>query len=684
MITFEHGWLAWLALPWLAFWWWFATRQNRSWRWVEANVSSRFRRALTVHSARSLRWHLGLLLVAGLLLIAAATRPTASGRAELVPAGGRILLLFDGSASMNASDVEGFNDGDGNGDGEAEDLPSRFETARAIAFDLVRNLEDGRFGVASFSGVATVHLPITTDRALLEESLRTIAFHNFYQNTGSSFTLALDTVLKYVDEAEEGLQVVLFSDGESPFEEDYDDALQALVEREIPVHTVAIGSLAGQGRLIYDYRDVVAGKEERTVLREYHTRRVDRHLQRMSETTGGHFAIAAPGIAEELTAVLRSQEVPRGRVENESARTDLSRVPLAAFLACFLLDALIIGHGRHRIDAGFDVERIGGGRARPRRMLSAALLVLLASGCGNPLWRAHVENERGILSDTAGRHNAARPFYERSIGYRVRPEVPAYNLARSVTLEGDYSEAHDLYQEALQLEPGLAEAYYNDGVALFLWGEAERDPRGCELDRTFDLWHKALRRFATTTEMTSEDSELGARARTNREFLAAELEAMENLLANPPPECSTPPPPQQSPPPPPPPDPDQDDPPPPPPPPGQPPPPDPNQGEPPPPPPGQPPPPDPNQGEPPPGQPPPPDPNQGEPPPPPPGQPPPPDPNQGEPPPSGLSDDEREEIQQALARISEQKQEEGKFFRQTGPEQFGKESWEDPAPVIWW
>jgi tetratricopeptide (TPR) repeat protein len=492
--------------------------------------------------------------------------------------------------------------------------------------------------VASFGGVATVHLPVTADRTLLEETLRTISYHNFYQGTGSSFTVALDAVLKFVDEAEEGLQVVLLSDGEPPFEEDYDDALRALAERRIPVHAVAIGSLEGQGRVIWDYRDVVAGKEEKTALREYYTRRVDEHLRRISDATGGRFAVAAPGVAKELAAVLREQPVPRGKVEDGSARSDLSRVPLAAFLVCFLLDALVIGHGRRRPSAGFEVERLGGGGPRRRRAVGAALLVL-AGGCGgNLLWRAHVENERGILSDEVRQHGAARPFYERSIGYGARPHVPAYNLARSVTLDGDYSEAHDLYQEALKIEPGMTEAHYNDGVALFLWGEAERDPRGCELDRTFDLWHKALRRFATASEMTAEDDELGARARANREFLSRELEEMEDLLANPPPECLEPPPP-----------------------------PPPSQGEgggeepqqppppPPPPPSGQ----EPDQGEPPPGSPPPPSPPQ-------------------------LSDGDRDEIAQALDRIQEQRQEEGKFFRKTAPEQFGKDTWENPLSVIWW
>ncbi len=683
MIGFEQPLLlAVLGLPWLVFWGWFARLQGRALAWVRAHVSRRFRGALTAYSRRTLRWHLALLLVMGLLLVVAAAGPGVSGRAEVLEEGGRVLLLLDASSSMYAP--AGSEEGTG---------LARFEVARAVAAELVESLDRGgpsghRFALASFSGVATVHLPVTGDRQLLAEALRTIEVHNHYQNTGSSFTQALDTVLRFADErsprpqvsppAPQGaLQVVLLSDGEQPFPEDYGDALAAVAEREIPVHSLAIGSRQGWIRKIRDSRDVAAGKEEPRVLREYTTRRVDKHLRRISRRTGGRFAVvdrvagppgAGPEVAGEIAAAIRDRPPVRGRVEEESARTDLSHLPFLAFLVCFLSDALVVGHHRRRPGYRFDVERLGearlpgtgvagsaGARSAGARSAGAraavGVLLALALGCGHPLWRAHLENERGIARDRLEQHDAARPHYQRSAGYRVRPEVPTYNLARSATLDGDFSQAHDIYQQALQLEPGLAEAHYNDGVALFLWGEAERDPRGCEVERTFDLWHKALRRFATAVELTAEDSDLGTRARANREYLARRAEELEDLIANPPAECAPPPPPPPS---------------------GG------GSADPPPPPPGEPPPP------PPPGEPPPPPPP-GEPPlEPPPGEPPPGEPPPGEPPPPTLETGELEEIHQALARIAEQAKEEGKYFRRTRPEQFGKEARENPEDVIWW
>ena len=84
-------------------------------------------------------------------------------------------------------------------------------------------------------------------------------------------------------------------------------------------------------------------------------------------------------------------------------------------------------------------------------------------------------------------------------------------------------EAHDLFQEALTIDPALAEAMFNDGVTLYLWGAAERDPNNCDLERTRELWNQAAARFATTATMESAHEELMRQTRANREFLREAL-----------------------------------------------------------------------------------------------------------------------------------------------------------------
>jgi len=558
MIGFERPGLLALALPWWLVWLWFARLQRRAVAWVEGHVAPRFRRQLTVHDQRSLDWHLRLLLAMGLGLTVAAAGPVLMGEGEAEGTEGELLLVIDASASMLASDVAA---------PETETPKNRLELARQLALGVVDRLDGYRFAVASFSGKAAFHLPLTPDRGLARSALEVLEVHTFYRNSGSSLTNALDAVLHYVDDTRPGLQVLLLGDGELPFPESYDAPLAALVEQRVPVHAVAVGTLAGEGRLIYDFRDVVAGKEPdaRRVLREYTTRRVDEHLERIARATGGRFAVAggerepgsgartAPEVAEALAAAvegLRAAGVP-GR--SKAAGRDLAHIPLGLFLLAFLADALVIGRRTGPRRPAFDVAFLGSGRppvrSRPSAGASAlsvaAALVLggllgaarTADPVDEPELLAHEANEEGIGLDGDGRYEEARVRYQRSIGIGVRPEIPTYNLARSLTLAGDFTEAHELYQRTLELRPELAEAHFNDGIALFRWGGSVRDPGDCDLARTRELWVAARGRFAGAAELADPGSELAAGARSNLKFVNDEIEAVDRLIAEPPDHC---------------------------------------------------------------------------------------------------------------------------------------------------
>jgi len=613
-MSFEHPVALWLVLPWALFAFWFWRRQRRSLASIEKRVDRRFRPLLSAYDRGSLRRHVFLLTAMGAFLIAAAAG-LRWGDAE--PRGidrGRLLLLVDASASMYANDLEG--------------IESRLEGARTLALELVRDLQDHRFALVSFSGEPTIHLPITDDRALVESALETLEGHNFFRGGGSSLTGALDAALRFAEEGGPGLEVVLLGDGELPRKEDYGAPLAALSEAGIVVHAVAFGSLEGQRRVIYDLRVEAEEGEERPRLQEFTTRRVDEHLERIAKKTGGSFAVVTgeselDRAIEELGTALRET---RGAPSAGEPR-DLELWLLVAFLIHFLLDVFGFLGPRRSPPAGprFDVERLG-----ERRRAGAGLALLVVApmllGCGHPLWRAHLENERGIANDEAGEHADAATHYRRSLGFDVRREIPTYNLARSATLAGDYATAHDLYQDALELEPALAPAYYNDAIALYRWGEAERDPKGCQLERTRELWGWSLRRFEDTIEEAGEEP-LGRSARVGREFVEERLAEIDALILEPPEECEPPPPDESS------------------------------------------------------------SSSESPPPPPPPESSPPPPAGGG----GGLSPEELEHLRGELEhlrgeleRIAAQVREEGKYHRRTGAEQFPEESWENLDPEIWW
>jgi hypothetical protein len=81
----------------------------------------------------------------------------------------------------------------------------------------------------------------------------------------------------------------------------------------------------------------------------------------------------------------------------------------------------------------------------------------------------------------------------------------------------------------MQLQPKLAEAYYNDGHTLYRWGEAEIDPSGCQLDRTRTLWQQALNRFVKVTDLVGTTSTLGRTAEANRIHTEQALQELERL-----------------------------------------------------------------------------------------------------------------------------------------------------------
>ena len=552
-MSFVEGHWLWLAVP-----WWlgvgFCLRHQRSaFEWLERNVDPRFRSAFTGHRGASWRYHGWLLRVMGLLLIAAAAGPFLPGEGdELEVESPDVLLLIDASASMNAEDVKNLLLG------QSEAPRSRFFAAKRLASALVDQMPNARFGLISYSGVATIQLPLTRDHGSVQEVLEALEIHNFYQSTGSNLRHVLEAVLPYALDRSSPLQVVLIGDGEIPgpreskAEEDYGEIIDALARQEVAVHSVSIGSTAGENRLIFDFRDVVAGKEEKSVLRQFPTRRVDKHFSRISNATGGFFRpIDEDSVDENSVEDLVAAISDRGRSASspsEDSKRDVTWVPVVGFLLLWLLERAL-PLARRPEPPNFELSAVGeeesvvGLRRSSGKNSSAAgpviaALVLGLAGCGEQglLDLAHRANEKGIDLDRSFRHGSALRQYEESRGFGLRTEVPTHNQARSLMLAERYAEAHELFQVALEIEPELVQALYNDGVNLFRWGVAERDPDDCHLERTLDLWQNARDRFASSLD-ASADKDLRASAGLNFSFVEKQIVEIERLIQNPPAAC---------------------------------------------------------------------------------------------------------------------------------------------------
>lgn len=541
-----------LAPVWLALVWRLTRHELAAFRWLDERVGERFRTRYTSFSSeRAVRRRGWCLAASGALLAVAAAGPSFDGELEVKAEGSDVVVLLDASQSMYATDVD-------DGAGGDDDKTDRFTAAVEIARRTVEALPDHRFAIFTFSGAAAPEMAMTGDRVLIEDALFHAEPHTVYESPGSSFAAALDVVLPFTGDGR-AVQALIISDGEQPFAEDFEDPLAALEGAGVPVHAVTVGTAEGQSRV---YDDVA--EDEREFRVDFTTRRVDRHLYEMSDRTGGVFAISASyaddvgSAATVIAKALGSHPGGYGPLDRELASeargVERGRWALGLFLLLFAVDAVAGARRRRPPTAGFDLDRLGGG-PEPRRAArspgvraTAALLVASALSCTpSALERAHRENERGLAFDSAGAFETARTHFERSRAFAVRAHIPTHNLGRTLTRAERYGEAHDFFEEAMRLDADFLDPYYGDGVALFSWGESERDPEGCVLERTQELWQAALGRFEAFEERAPKDHPLVENGTLNAAAVRGHLTEIEALIEEPPPSCESPPPPPPSP-----------------------------------------------------------------------------------------------------------------------------------------
>ncbi len=486
--------------------------QLRAFAWLSANVAPRHLPRLSRATRAGLRLHLLLLGLAGALVVVAAAGPFRVGSGEQLVQSRTIVLVLDGSLSMGAEDAVAPDAGD---DDEAI---SRFDLGKRFCSELVAAMPDAAFALVSFSGDAVIHSPPTRDHHALQVLLGALRYHIYSQSMGSRFSSAFDGVIHLMSGPERSgsYQVVLLSDGELSVADDYRDGLHILADKQVPVHTVGLGSRKWQQMSVYNLEDVLNGADEPREAAEYRTRRESAELDRMSDATGGAALVVEHG--DWIDYLQLDLEKASSDAVAVSGRhpIDLSRYPLVGFLVLLLAEMLLLGR-----------------RASAPATSSAFLLLLIAAtlstGCGSPLLRAHLLNESGITCEGAGQHKQAATLFERSAGYGIREQVPVYNLANTSLARGDLSAAHDQYERAILLQPRLADAHYNDGITLYRWGQAELDPRGCLLERTRTLWQQAATRFGVVTELAGADSPLGRAAEENRRHVEQALAKLDQL-----------------------------------------------------------------------------------------------------------------------------------------------------------
>lgn len=138
------------------------------------------------------------------------------------------VIAIDSSASMTSQDV----------------LPNRLQVSKQAASSFLSKLEaQTKIGVVSFSGVAFIKSPMTTD---ITKTLNAISDIDIELSGGTDIGAALITSTNLLTPSDKTKAIVLITDGSDTagvfVDESVDTALNYVRSNNIIVHTIAIGS----------------------------------------------------------------------------------------------------------------------------------------------------------------------------------------------------------------------------------------------------------------------------------------------------------------------------------------------------------------------------------------------------------------------------------------------------------
>ena len=178
-------------------------------------------------------------VVAGVQLLGLAAGVVAIARpitttTERTQAEGRILLMFDVSLSMEATDI----------------APSRLDAAKEAARTFIDQVApDVEVGLVSFSGEVSIEVDPTLDRSRLDDGIDDLQLS---ESTAIGDALATGTSLlvrlagdSASDESKAPGAIVLLSDGETTVGIPTETGAQRAADARIPVFTIAFGTAEG-------------------------------------------------------------------------------------------------------------------------------------------------------------------------------------------------------------------------------------------------------------------------------------------------------------------------------------------------------------------------------------------------------------------------------------------------------
>jgi Ca-activated chloride channel family protein len=366
-----------------------------------------------------------------------------------------VVIALDTSLSMLAEDVR----------------PNRLERAKQEITDIISGLDGDRVGVVAFAGEAIALCPLTVDYAAALMLVRSVDVYTISE-PGSAIAEAIETATELFDGTQAGDRAILLvTDGENQ-EGDPVEAARAAGEKGIRVYAIGMGSPKGElipehgtDGSITGYKKDARGE---TVL----SRLDEKALEAVASASGGKYL---PATTEGLEIKVLYDEISgmqKKLIKGEFIERKKERfwIPLAAALACLLLDAIVSTRATRR----------RGERARWLHT-GVATAVVVAFACTAVSAKESVDKGKVRSANKLykkGDYKDAYGLYQQALGDTANPSTNApgvfYNGGNALYMQNQYDRALASYQKAYSADSLLTgKMLYNRGSALLKSGRVD-------------------------------------------------------------------------------------------------------------------------------------------------------------------------------------------------------------------
>lgn len=423
-----------------------------------------------------------LVLSVGLIFVALARPHLFYDWAEEKRTGLDVLLAVDCSKSMLTEDVK----------------PSRLERAKLAISDFADRLPDNRLGLIAFSGDAFLQCPLTLDHDAFQNAVRSLDM-NSIPRPGTNIASAIDLAVDALRSQPSNMKfLVLVTDGED-LEGRALNAARNAAQNGLKIFTVGVGTAAGEmipepnaGGMAYhrdnNNNEVTSRLDEST-------------LRQIAEITGGAY-LALGQRGEGLQDIYNAYiaPLPKQNLEEKREKIRIERFewPLALAILLLMLEYLI----RERASTPEAEPVTSTTRRRIPRKRKAAVAVSLTA------WLVFIglDVTRGADTDGAekayksGQYEDALQKYQKAVEKQPTRKELKYNSGDAAYRAGDYSEAEEQFRDALETpDLGLQEkSYFNLGNAQFEHGRAMQK---VDSKKTIGLWEQALHSYDSALKL---------------------------------------------------------------------------------------------------------------------------------------------------------------------------------------